>query len=211
MWQRIVFSQVIVVASVVSTPCLIAAGEKPTAFCYFTSDGVSYVDFTETVKLNELVSLRLGAVSDVDWVDRTHIEKTLKELEFSAYGLTDSATSLKLGRWLKADLLIKGYVSRGRRTPPQLILEVIDLAQADILASFQTPLPADSNGNLAITGAAVEKIGRESEELLRQALPFRAARAKRVLIAPLYFRNAIDGSVGLSRDRSTTQVQSSQR
>src|SRR5688572_10629353 len=146
MWQRIVFSQGLLAASVVSTPCLIvaAAGEKPAAFCHFTSDGVSYLDSTETVKLNELVSLRLAAVSDVDWVDRAHIEKTLKELELSAFGLNDSATSLKLGRWLTADLLIKGSVSRGRRTQPQLVVEVVDLAHADVLASFQTPLPADS-------------------------------------------------------------------
>src|SRR5688572_25821628 len=104
MLQRILVSQVLLAASVLSTPCPIvaAAGEKPAAFCHFTSDGVSYLDSTETAKLNDLVSLRLAAFADVAWVDRAHIEQTLKELELSAFGLKDSATSLKLGHWLKA-------------------------------------------------------------------------------------------------------------
>ena len=192
MLQRIFVSQVLLAASVLSIPCpiVVTAGEKPAAFCYFASDGVSYVDSTETAKLNELVSLRLAAFSDVAWVDRAHIEKTLKEFEFSAFGLPDSTTSLKLGHWLKADLLIKGSVSRGRRSPPQLLVEVIDVAHADVLTSFETALPADSKWNLKLTDAAVEKIGRECDEILRQALPIPAARSGRVLIAPLYFRNA---------------------
>jgi hypothetical protein len=182
-----------------------AAAEKPAAFCYFTSDGSSYVEASEMQKLAELVELQLAARTDVTWVERTRLPAILDELKLSASGMVDSAGALRLGRLLKADLLIKGSLTSGRWQPlgtsplkgavpppaaPRLLLEVVDLARADVLAARTVELPADGAGKFKIAGATVEQVGRSATEAVAAARNELDRLANAIRIAPLYFRNA---------------------
>ncbi len=166
------------------------AAEQPAAFCQFTTSGVSYNDSCDVQTLSELVQAELASISDLTWVERTNIDTALSELELTAFGQIDAASSMQLGQWLKADVLLKAALSRTSDSAWQAQIEIIDLHRADTLARQIIALDANTQGRVEVNAAAVEKISQAMRAVIPKALKTRAAFPRQVLIAPLYFRNA---------------------
>lgn len=172
-----------------AVPTVAAEIERASAFCYFTTNAASYHDAVAAHKLAELVQAELLGETDLDWLDRGRIDEALGEMELSAFGQVDAASAVRLGHWIKSDLLVKGTVIQGRKQW-RLQLEVIDLNRADVLSVASMALAGDEAGGLAVRPADVQRAAAAARQAIEQGLATRATLRRRIRVARLYFRNA---------------------
>jgi len=139
------------------------------ALSEFATDENTWDALAEAQNLSAVVQTQLSSESGFEWVERSQLQTIRRELELAAsFGSPDSAQSLRLARWAKADLLVTGHFSEKGATR-ELHLEVIDVAHADVLASLQVKdLPEEKS----LTGALLQQSGRISDatrEVLQEA------------------------------------------
>ncbi len=167
-----------------------ASNNEIVAVCHFETSDFSFQNAQTAKALTELVQAELESNSNVNWVERDQIELAFKELGGINLGLVDPKISLQLGKWVKADLLIKGVFSPNKSKKFwRLDLEFIDLDRADVLLrrsfSFGKSAPILMPITEKVTSDIVEVIAGELPGFAKQ----REQTNTKILIAPLYFQN----------------------
>ena len=85
-------------------------------------------------------------------MERQHIESALTELNLNFSSILDQASSLCLGRFLQADLLVMGkFIRIPNQDRWRLYLEVIDPRRADVLLHRQLTFSGDREAPLRWT------------------------------------------------------------
>lgn len=158
----------------------------------FVAHDNSYFSFQEAIKFTELLQLELMEKTSYDWVDRERVEEALKELKLTTLGLVDNTSSLQIGRWLKADLLIKGDFYR-HQSKWWLIIETIDLDHADIIGQFSFYLDCDVNKPLSFLSGDPAHTTELLVPELKNAINNYEKQKSEIYIAPLFFQNKEPG------------------
>jgi TolB-like protein len=94
-----------------------------------TVEGEKYGD-----PLASMMMTSLTKTVNIKVVERERIQKAIKELEFQTSGLADSTTVKEVGKFLNADFLIYGEVSKIKDTY-HVIIHVVDVKLGEIVLS----------------------------------------------------------------------------
>lgn len=94
-----------------------------------TIEGEKYGD-----PLASMMMTSLTKTVNVKVVERERIQKAIKELEFQTSGLADSTTAKEVGKFLNADYLVYGEISRIKDTY-HVIIHVVDVRLGEIVLS----------------------------------------------------------------------------
>ncbi len=148
-----------------------------------------YRSSQEAVKFSELLSISLMEDSAFEWVERTAISRALEELKLSASGLLDSADRLQIGRWLKADLLIKGDFYRRTSGTWRLDIEVIDLDHADVVAQRSIAFRHSRAEHLTFGMDTVKSTCITLLSAMAEARRELRQTRQQLKVAPLFFQN----------------------
>ena len=117
----------------VSRPKLPAS---PTAaFLGFSAATGAWVEPARLQILSDAAMSGLPVAGDIRWVERGEMDHLLREWNMTALSAEGASTKLKLGRLLKADLLLQGVIRRSASGAPSLTVECIDAAHADVVCT----------------------------------------------------------------------------
>ena len=159
----------------------------------FTAHEDSYRSRQAAVDFSQMLHVALTRRSPFKWVEREEITNALNELKMALIGLQDSTSALQIGRWLKADLIIKGDFYRDEKQKWTLIIELIDLAHADIMIRGTITLDSIEKEFLSFQSSIVEKTCGQIALALKVAERRLRETKNKVLIAPLFFQNEHPG------------------
>ncbi|MEO1235451.1 MAG: hypothetical protein AAFX76_01545 [Planctomycetota bacterium] len=180
----------IVAAAVLMSAAAAQAADRLTvAMLDWNVADADYTSHAESAVLHGVIEARLIGRGPVRWVERGALDKAADELRLSRFGgAHDPESWLRLGRWVKADLLVTGgvvrqddgWVVRGR---------VIDTERADVLSRWATPAAGDPAR--AFDADAVDRAAylRGARRGLREALRGYAASRRQTTLAPMFFEN----------------------
>ncbi len=157
------------------------------ALAPFTSADNSWPSIEAAEQFSALLQLR-PEVAKVPWVERAEIGKAERELNLQP-GFTDPSASVRLGKWLRADLLVSGQFGLDEGEGRTLEIEVIDLRRADVLARRSLPVPSRLGENLEIAPDTIAAAGRLVFSALAEAEERLAATAGSIVLAPFDFHN----------------------
>jgi hypothetical protein len=170
--------------------------ELRVALLNFTTDDQSYTSEVSTTKLTSLIAAELQSETGVVWVERGEIESIAKEHDLLVSGLGNSS-ALKLGKWIKADILLTGKYFRNSHEGHMLYLEAIEVQRADVLASESIVIPGNFRDPISINGTFTHEVSERFKKLLTQAIEKRNLNQNKKVVAPLFFKN-IDPSPRLN-------------
>ncbi len=126
----------------------------------------------------------------VEWVERSQLEAADHELNYYVSGFDSKATALRIGKWLKADLLILGHFEIQEGKGRLLRIEVVDLDHADVLAEKTLPISGSEKEPLAISGKDVNAAVGLSKQALEEARKKLEQVRNKLVVAPLFFSNS---------------------
>ena len=154
----------------------------------FTSDDNFYRSAVMGGNVSALLQVQLANEPGVEWVARDQLKAAERELKLGLAGMTSPAAMLRVGKWLKAELLVRGRFS-STNDERSLRIEVIDLQHADVLTRGVMTIHASTAGPLKILPVDIAAI----QERVRAAMVEARRRAESVSaqasIAPLFFSN----------------------
>lgn len=84
--------------------------------------------------LTSMMMTSLTKTTNIKVVERERIQKAIKELEFQTSGLSDSSTAKEIGKFLNADFLVYGEVSKIKETY-HVTMHVIDVKLGEVVLS----------------------------------------------------------------------------
>lgn len=165
------------------------------------SPKVAIIPFTPTEATLELkekgeffssfLGAKLGDFPNVEWVEREAINNLLNEAQYaSAQG-----SPIALGCLSKADLLLHGRVGPvtredGDNASRTITLEVVDLTNAEILASETKTWPLDAAAKAPNADSSIlQPLAERGRALLTTALEKRRSQATARVIAPVFLAN----------------------
>ena len=127
----------------------------------------------------------------VVWLERAQLHLAADELHLSVGGYTSADHSLRVGKWLKADLAILGRFTRNERTDDghTLRLEVVDLNRADTLAARTIHLDGDRRAAVTVDPALIPATAAALRDALAEARGKLARTPSQTVLAPLFFCN----------------------
>ncbi len=133
-----------------------------------------------------------GQEPDLDWIERAQLQTAADELNLSVGGFTSADGSLRVGKWLKADLAILGHFTRGAQDADghTLRLEIIDLARADTLATRTIHLDGDRREAILPDPAFVARTTAALHDALAETREKLARATHQSVVALLFFQNA---------------------
>ncbi len=153
----------------------------------FACDDNSYRSRVAAASFAEAVRVELVKEDDWVWVERQQVEAAARELHHSRFGAASSAAALRLGKWVKADMVVLGRFQREDQDQHRLRLEVVDLRRAELLAERMLPW---AQGLAGFKDADVKRAAGALAEALRAATKAQAEVKGMVTLAPLFFRNS---------------------
>ncbi len=121
-------------------------GKPRVAVLDFYEDGNDYRDHLWGKELADILSAHLGDFPGTDLVERGQSPALWDELELAAFSGPNAASALRMGHWLKADIIVHGNwrERRGARNP--FDLRIVDAMTGSVLASEQ--LDISSGGSI---------------------------------------------------------------
>lgn len=127
----------------------------------------------------------------VIWLERAQLHLAADELHLSVGGYTSTDHSLRVGKWLHADLAILGRFMRNEKNDAghTLRLEVIDLNRADTLAARTIHLDGDRRDAVLVDPALIPATAAALRDALAEARLKLARTQKQTVLAPLFFCN----------------------
>jgi ankyrin repeat protein len=170
------------------------ASQYRVAIINFTSDDHYYRSMLSGGDYTTAVQSTLPLTPEISWVERTELNTAINELNLGAMSFSNNSSMLRLGKWVKADLLVLGHFVRKASNSRMLILEVVFTDRAVVLARREQVILGNSLEPVAPGPKDLET----TVTLLQQAL-FEARREillqqGKILVAPLFFRNLSDTS-----------------
>ncbi len=154
----------------------------------FTCQVNSYRNIQTAADFSAVLQTMVSSGSSVEWVERNQWKSAAQELKLSLFdgGMRDA---LRLGKWVKADLLVVGEFQPDQKHDWELNIEVIDLDHADVLAERQIDLAIRTNEVLQVASPILERSVQVLTNLLADAEMQRERLQAQVKIAPLFFGN----------------------
>ncbi len=164
-----------------------AAGGRRVAISEFTTDENQWENIRAAADFAPALQAKLAKEPAVEWVERAQLGLAQKEQELSAaLGRPDLPNAIRRARWSKADWLVTGHFSSKDGTR-ELLLEVIDLAHADVLAERRINFPAGTKEPLRAALAHLPEMAGALREVLHAADERERAVAGLPIIAVLFF------------------------
>jgi Ca2+-binding EF-hand superfamily protein len=152
----------------------------------FATDDNSYRSAQVAATFTSLLQVQLAQETNIEWVERTQLDKARQEQEFSVAGLLSGGSAIQRGKWVKANWMITGNFSLDDRSQRTLVLELIDLQHADVLAgktiTFPDATPSQFEVKTNQLGVAAEAL----HQLLADAQVRHQQMAEKCLVAPLF-------------------------
>lgn len=178
---------------VMGWPPLIVAEESlavpRAAIVDFTSDDGLWRSGVAAANYASLIQAALAGDQAVEWIERGQLQKAAAEMHMSLAAYTSGASALRLGKWLKADLLVMGRFLRNEKEGHTLLLEIIDVQRADVIAQRSVPIPGNRRDVIVVDPAIVESATQALKDALKEGAGAFAAIKKKKVVAPLFFRN----------------------
>jgi hypothetical protein len=154
-----------------------------------STDDNSYRSAQAAASFTGLLQVRLAGEPGVEWVERAQLDKARQELELSAMALVGGGSSIRQGKWLKADWMITGQFSLDDRNRRTLFLEITDLQHADVLASRTITFPDTATSPFQIGTNQLGLAARDVRSLLAEARRRQQQLSDKILVAPLFLAN----------------------
>jgi hypothetical protein len=112
--------------------------------------------------------VQAALTQDFELVERAQLAKAEQELKLSSSGRLSFGNSLWMGKWARADVLLRGsfFADNGER---KFLAQAIDTGNADVLADHTFGLGISTNAPLSSAGAKIQEIAPELASLLRNA------------------------------------------
>lgn len=164
-----------------------AAGVHRVALGEFTTDENQWENIRAAGDFAPALQAELANEPSVAWVERAQLGLAQKEIELStALGRSDLPNAVRRARWSKADWLVTGHFTTkdGAR---ELLVEVIDLAHADVLAERRIKLPGTTGKPLRAALAQLSPLAAGLREVLSAAEQRERAVAGLPIVAVLFF------------------------
>ncbi len=154
----------------------------------FTCQVESYRNIQTAADFSATLQIAVSSVPSVEWVERNQWRGAAQELKLSFFngGVRDA---LRIGKWVKADLLVVGEFRANQKQAWELNIEVIDLDHADVLAERRIDLEVQTNKVLQATPLILERSAQALTNALADAEAQREKLQAQVKIAPLFFSN----------------------
>ena len=170
-------------------PALATTAPVKVVLTTLTSDDRSYMSGLAVENLTALLQAKLSNEAGAEWIERSQLQAAEHELKLGMVSLASPAAALRVGKWLKADLLVMGRVVTTPRQQRVLRLEVVDANRADVLAEIAIKLQSRLGWPLATADFDVEIVAQKIRSLLQQARQQLATDGNKPIIAPLFFAN----------------------
>lgn len=122
------------------------ASKKTIAVATFDAKGVSK---EQAQIVTDLFRSHLVKNGTFEVLDRTHVEKTLKELEFQQSGVTTQDGAVQLGKMLNAAYMIYGSLAKLEQSYV-LSVDMVDIAQNKIIKSAQQKFTHLDNSDIIV-------------------------------------------------------------
>jgi ankyrin repeat protein len=133
------------------------------------------------------VQAQLLTDPDYAWIERQEFDRITAEVDLGRMSGGDALAAVRLGHWLRADLLLRGELTQGAEQA-ELKYEVIDLKRAEVLAVRAIAQPLNKNQRLhpsardvAAAAAAAKQVLADARRQLEKATGLR-------VVAPLHFK-----------------------
>lgn len=169
--------------------CLKTAAVPRVALMDFSTDDNSYRSARVAADFTSILQAELAGDADVEWVERTQLDKARQELELSVAELVGGGSAIRHGKWVKADWMVIGQFSLDDKNQRILFLEITDLRHADTLASrtitftgVASPQFKTDTNHVGIAAAALRHLLAEAQIRERQA-------AGKIRVAALFLAN----------------------
>ena len=136
-----------------------------------------------------VLATRLQDIEGVSWVERTDIEKAELELWHQASGVLSPTNGIRLGQWVKADLLVTGNLTLDEGLGRELVIAVLDARRGDELATRRMRLRQMGGLPFAPTEEHLQAAAKAARESLEEARLRLAAADAQQVFAPLFIGN----------------------
>jgi hypothetical protein len=123
--------------------------------------------------------------SKFDFVEREQLALAADEMKLSLLGRIADNGAVRVGKWVKADLLVLGRFGRGEQATPRLQLEVLDLAHADVLAERTVKWTSDTHAPASRSAGDIAAAAQQLDQLLNEAAASYERNRRKSLIALL--------------------------
>ena len=164
-----------------------AAGVPRVAISDFTTDENEWESIKAVADFAPALQAELTKERDFEWVERAQLGLARKEIELStALGQPDLPNAVRRARWTKADWLMTGHFT-SKEGARELLVEVIDLAHADVLAERRVKLPTAAKEPLRAALAHLSAMAGGLREVLHAAEQRERAVAGLPIVAVLFF------------------------
>lgn len=160
------------------------------AIAPFVTDDFSYKSAEKAHDFSALLISELSGTPRVTLVERAELERAEKELGMSLGGITTPDRSVRLGKWVKANILVTGRFSEDQGHGAQLQLEAVDLQRGELLAGRSVIVKMPEETRFGFTPELIKSCSAQVRSLLGEAAIQMVASRNQVLVAPLFFRNA---------------------
>ncbi|MBB6428758.1 hypothetical protein [Algisphaera agarilytica] len=148
-----------------------------------------YASHVEAEQLHAFIEAALVGQGPVRWIERESLDAAADELMLARLGGSeDPADWLRLGRWVKADLLLTGGV---RRQAEGWVVhgQVIDSERADVLSQWSTPPAGDVDSAFTAESVDLRTYLRAARRELGDAKRAYEASRDQQTLAVLFFEN----------------------
>lgn len=153
----------------------------------FSSDENVWETITALRDFASALQTELANEPNLIWLERSQLGLTQREIELSmALGRSDLPNAVRRARWSKADWLVTGHFTK-KETARELLVEVIDLAHADILAQRRIQLPIAAADSLRAVLAHLPDAANGLRAVLRAADQRERAVDGLPIVAVLFF------------------------
>lgn len=167
-------------------PAWIESGTLTVAVLPFGTDSPHYTDRVNAASFPDLLQQMIQPRQPVRWVDREQVERARAEFNLQAFGGSGPIAELSMGRWVGADVVVRGRYLTSDPDFPVLQLSVVDLLRAQTLAQSDV---SPSTPGAGIAGLNPESVSRVIGAMLDEARQNLEADLDRQHVAFLFFRN----------------------
>ena len=154
--------------SSVGTPAAETPAPVRVALMDFSTDDSVYQNDLAARDFSAAVQAAVARDTHFELVEREQLARAAQELGLSKIAQAADDARVRVGKWVKADLLVLGHCLRnGAETA--LVIEVVDLDHADVLATHTTTLAGVRDFQRGPLLNQVPLVGRELNALLQRA------------------------------------------
>lgn len=136
------------------------------------------------------VQARLHADDQIAWVERQEMDRIVAEVDLGGVNGGSAATAVRLGHWLRADLLLRGDIVAPAAGTGVLRLEVIELGRAELLVTKTVPVELGRGRRLHPDTAMIQAAAEAARSALADARQRLSQFSSERVVAPLYFKTA---------------------